>query len=186
MKLKIIFSPCVHFLQRTKLMDKIRNKSPLFNQLNKENQFIWIMANYDTEIIQAFLAKYVKECHETEVFSLISAWYAVMYINIYIITLAKKITVFASGLLFLYCFFLILFISYNIAMKCLICLCMVSYTLDMQIGSLWGLKFFIWPFDLERSRSKVKVTRACDLSKRSYHRLEYDGDKTFHFRADLD
>ena len=40
--------------ERAKLMDK----SPLFNKMNKEDRFIWIMENNDTEIIQA-LAEYV-------------------------------------------------------------------------------------------------------------------------------
>ena len=56
---------------------------------------------------------------------------------------------------------------------------LVSYTLAMHIGSLWGLIFFFSP-------SKVNVTKGCDLSNRSYHRLEYDDDKNCHFGADLD
>ena len=94
-------------------------------------------------------------------------------------------TVFVAYIFFL---FIYLFIYSNIAMNCLLCLCMVSCTLNMHIGSLWGLKCCIWHFNLERSWSwsKVKVTGACDPSNRSHRRLEYDGDKTFHFRANLD
>ena len=47
------------------------------------------------------------------------------------------------NILFLYRVFCLLFISSNIAMKCLLCLGMVFYILDMHIGSLWGLTFFI-------------------------------------------
>ena len=93
-----------------------------------------------------------------------------MYINIYIIMLAKKITVFASGLLFLYWVFLFLFISYNIAMKCLICRCMVSYTLDMR-RSLWDSHFFsFYPLTLkghsqgQRSRSLELVTHQIEAT----------------------
>ena len=55
-------------------------------------------------------------------------------------------------------------ISSNIATKCLLCLCMTSYILDMHIGSLWGLKFFIWSFDLQRSRSLGLVTQQIEAT----------------------
>ena len=98
-----------------------------------------------------------------------------------------QISIFVAFFLF---FSFFLFISSNIDMKCLICLCMVSYTLYMHIGSLWGLTIFIWSFDLERSWSKskvkIKVTRTCDPSNWSYRRLEYDGDEINHLQTELD
>ena len=56
------------------------------------------------------------------------------------------------------------------------CFKMNVCTLGMDTGSVWGLTFFIWLFEIERSRSKVKVTRPYDPSLWSYSHLEYDGD----------
>ena len=64
-----------------------------------------------------------------------------LHVGPHVIMLQK--TIFLQNTVFVVFFIFIFIFCPNMAVKCLLCLCMVSYTLDMQIGSLQVLKIFI-------------------------------------------